>query len=75
MCALLTATAYPQGMAWRGSNRRRASTTSAFADAAIENAGKYNLRIVWLWFASWKNGLSTFAPGWVKANQGCFPRV
>ena len=44
-------------------------------DAAIELANKYDLRIVWLWFGSWKNGQSNFVPGWVKASQDRFPRA
>jgi hypothetical protein len=46
-----------------------------FVDAAIENANKCNLRLVWLWFGSWKNGQSNFAPAWVKASQARFPRA
>jgi hypothetical protein len=34
-----------------------------------------NVRIVWIWFGSWKNGLSSFAPAWVKAAQDRFPRA
>jgi hypothetical protein len=30
---------------------------------------------VWIWFGSWKNGLSSFAPAWVKAAQDRFPRA
>ena len=39
-------------------------------DAAIELANQNDLRIAWLWFGSWKNGQSNFAPGWVKAEPG-----
>lgn len=44
-------------------------------DDAIRNARENNLRIVLLWFGSWKNGLSSFAPAWVKADQRRFPRA
>ena len=47
----------------------------SIADAAIEDARQNNVRIAWLWFASWKNGLSSFPPPWVKANQERFPRA
>ena len=33
------------------------------------------MRIAWLWFGSWKNGLTNFAPAWVVANQDRFPRA
>jgi len=43
-------------------------------DALIQDARKSNLRIVPLWFGSWKNSMSCYAPGWVKTNQRRFPR-
>jgi Beta-galactosidase len=47
----------------------------SIADAAIENAKRVGLRIVLVWFGSWKNGVSSFAPAWVKADQDRFPRA
>lgn len=35
-------------------------------DGIIEQAREENLRLVLLWFGLWKNGLSSYAPGWVK---------
>jgi hypothetical protein len=46
-----------------------------FPDAALDLANKNNLRIVWLWFGSWKNGQSNFTPEWVKKNQERFPKA
>lgn len=43
-------------------------------DGLIQDARKYNLRLVPLWFASWKNSMSSYAPSWVKTNQKRFPR-
>jgi len=43
-------------------------------DALIQDARKHNLRLVPLWFASWKNSMSSYAPSWVKTNQKRFPR-
>ena len=45
------------------------------ADAAIAGANQYDIRIVWLWFGSWKNGQSDFTPAWVKRRQDRFPRA
>jgi hypothetical protein len=45
------------------------------ADAAIEDARRIGQRIVLVWFGSWKNGVSSFAPAWVKADQDRFPRA
>ena len=43
-------------------------------DALIQDARKNNLHIVPLWFASWKNSMSCYAPAWVKTDQKRFPR-
>ena len=47
----------------------------AFVDRQIQDAQTYNLRLVFLWFGSWKNGVSSYIPAWVKTNQERFPRV
>jgi hypothetical protein len=44
-------------------------------DATIEDARQIGQRIVLVWFGSWKNGESQFAPTWVKADQDRFPRA
>jgi beta-galactosidase GanA len=44
-------------------------------DELILAARKNNLKIVPLWFASWKNSMSCYAPAWVKTNQKRFPRA
>ena len=43
-------------------------------DGLIQDARKQKLRLVPLWFASWKNSMSSYAPAWVKTNQRRFPR-
>jgi beta-galactosidase GanA len=44
-------------------------------DQLIEKARNYNLKLVFLWFASWKNSMSSHAPSWVKKDQERFPRI
>ncbi|MBN2665096.1 MAG: DUF5597 domain-containing protein [Bacteroidales bacterium] len=44
-------------------------------DSMIEGARKQDLKLVLLWFASWKNGYSMYAPGWVKLDQKKYPRA
>jgi beta-galactosidase GanA len=44
-------------------------------DGLIEEARKRKLRLAPLWFASWKNSMSCYAPAWVKTNQQRFPRA
>jgi beta-galactosidase GanA len=43
-------------------------------DGLLQEARKHGLRLVPLWFASWKNSMSCYAPAWVKTNQQRFPR-
>jgi beta-galactosidase GanA len=41
----------------------------------ILDARKHKIYLVLLWFGSYKNGISTYAPGWVKRDPVRFPRV
>lgn len=41
----------------------------------IGEARKQEIKIVFLWFGSWKNSMSSHAPAWVKLNQDKYPRV
>jgi hypothetical protein len=42
-------------------------------DAQITEARKRDMRLVLIWFASWKNGDSNYTPLWVKTNPKRFP--
>ena len=44
-------------------------------DAQIEGARKEGLKLVVIWFASWKNGGSIYMPSWVKRDFNRFPRA
>lgn len=44
-------------------------------DKLVKEARNYNLKIVFLWFGSWKNSMSSHAPSWVKKDQVRFPRI
>ncbi|KAF4636660.1 hypothetical protein G7Y89_g1426 [Cudoniella acicularis] len=44
-------------------------------DGVIEGARKHGLRLILLWFGSFKNGLSTYTPAWVKKDTKRFPRA
>ena len=63
------------GVSWDWIEPQEGKYDFRYVDEAIENAKRYNVRIVWIYFASWKNGISSFAPVWVKANQERFPRA
>src|ERR1700752_5025468 len=47
----------------------------SLVDGLVTQAREQNLHVVFLWLASWKNGMSSYAPGWVKGNPKRFPRV
>ncbi|KAL3423028.1 hypothetical protein PVAG01_04775 [Phlyctema vagabunda] len=44
-------------------------------DQIVEDARAHSLHLVILWFGSFKNGLSTYVPPWVKTNVERFPRA
>lgn len=44
-------------------------------DKVIKDARANGLKLVLLWFGSWKNGQSSYAPTWVKKNTDRFPRM
>jgi len=43
-------------------------------DELLEDARAHGMRLVPLWFGSWKNSMSCYVPGWVKADFERFPR-
>ena len=44
-------------------------------DACIQDARSAGLHLVLLWFGSFKNGISTYTPHWVKKGSFRFPRA
>lgn len=44
-------------------------------DIAVSGARERGLRLVPLWFGSWKNGRSSYVPAWVKTDTDRFPRA
>lgn len=44
-------------------------------DGLLKGARDHNLRLVLLWFGSWKNTYSSYVPAWVKRDQARFARV
>ncbi len=47
----------------------------ALVDGLIRGAREHRLRLVLLWFGSWKNTYSSYVPAWVKRDVKRFPRV
>ena len=44
-------------------------------DGLILGARVHHMKLVLLWFGSWKNSMSCYAPSWVKRDEARFPRV
>jgi beta-galactosidase GanA len=42
---------------------------------AIDRARHHGLHLIYLWFGTWKNSMSCYAPGWVKRDTARFERV
>ncbi len=47
----------------------------SWVDTLLREARQNDVRLVLLWFGTWKNGESTYTPEWVKANTKRFPRL
>lgn len=47
----------------------------SITDSMIFSARKYNLKVVLLWFGSWKNSMSGYVPLWVKTNYEKYARA
>ena len=44
-------------------------------DLLVKDAREHKLRVVLLWFGTWKNGNMHYVPEWVKTDTKRFPRV
>ena len=63
------------GVSWAQIEPREGKFDFSVLDGVIRDARSHNLRLVPLWFASWKNSLSSYPPDWVKRDFERFPRA
>ncbi len=63
------------GVSWAQIEPQEGKFDFSVLDGVIRDARSHNLRLVLLWFASWKNGLSSYPPDWVKKDFERFPRA
>jgi beta-galactosidase GanA len=47
----------------------------SFLDALVQQARENDVRVVLLWFGTWKNTGPNYAPGWVRTNPHRFPHM
>ena len=63
------------GVSWAQIEPQEGKFDFRVPDGIIRDARSHNLRLVLLWFASWKNSWSSYPPDWVKKDFERFPRV
>ncbi|MFT6870481.1 MAG: hypothetical protein ACJA2L_001742 [Polaribacter sp.] len=62
-------------LAWEQFEPKEGIYDYTLVNAIIKNAKENNLKVCLLWFASWKNGESSYTPMWVKKDTKRFFRV
>ncbi|AMX03416.1 glycoside hydrolase [Microbulbifer thermotolerans] len=62
-------------VAWEQVEPKEGSFDFSFVDILLEQAREKGVRLVLLWFATWKNNGPSYAPLWVKLDNRRFPRV
>ena len=60
---------------WELVEPREGQFDFATVDGLIAGARGHGVRLVLLWFGSWKNSMSCYAPAWVKTDTRRFPRA
>jgi beta-galactosidase GanA len=62
-------------VAWESIEPEEGKFDFTLVDGLIRGARENNLHLVLLWFGSWKNSMSCYAPAWVKTDEQRFPRA
>jgi len=63
------------GVSWNQIEPQEGKFDFSVLDGLIQGARSHNMHLVLLWFASWKNGTSSYPPDWVKKDFERFPRA
>jgi hypothetical protein len=62
-------------LSWELIEHKEGRYDFTLVDGLIYKAQEHNLKLVFSWFASWKNGESGYCPGWVKTDTKRFARA
>ena len=63
------------GISWAQLEPVEGKFDYTLVDGLIRDAREHDLHLVFLWFGSWKNSWSSYAPDWVKRDFERFPRA
>lgn len=62
-------------ISWELVEPREGRFNLALVDSLVAEAREQHVKLIPLWFGSWKNGVSSYVPGWVQSDQDRFPLV
>lgn len=58
---------------WEQLEQKEGVFDYSLLDTALKNARAHKMKLVLLWFGSWKNSMSCYTPSWVKNDSARFP--
>lgn len=60
---------------WEMFEPEEGNFNETFVHQLIDGARNHDLKLIFLWFATWKNGTMEYVPSWVKSNRARFQRA
>ena len=62
-------------IAWEQIEPREGQFDFSFLDALLPQAREHGVRLILLWFGTWKNNNLMYTPEWIKLDNAKYPRV